>query len=69
VAFHWLRDAERLQVGPVRGTGCALSSAIAAHLAGGAPLEEAVAAGRRFVADALRASVRRGKKAAFLVYA
>ncbi|MGH0031196.1 MAG: bifunctional hydroxymethylpyrimidine kinase/phosphomethylpyrimidine kinase [Myxococcota bacterium] len=67
-AFTWLRDGERLQVGPVRGTGCALASAITAHLARGTALPEAVAAGRRFLADALRASVRRGKKAGFLVY-
>jgi hydroxymethylpyrimidine/phosphomethylpyrimidine kinase len=67
-AFHWLRDAPRLDVGPVRGTGCALASAIAAHLARGEPLPDAVAKGRRFVADALRATVRRGKGARFLVY-
>ena len=66
-SFQWLRG-ERIDVGPVRGTGCALSSAIAAHLALGRSLPEAVDAGRRFVADALRASVRRGRRAGFLAY-
>jgi hydroxymethylpyrimidine/phosphomethylpyrimidine kinase len=69
VGFQWLRDGERLDVGPVRGTGCALASAIAAHLARGEALPDAVSAGRRFVAAALRSSVRRGKRAGFLVYA
>ena len=38
------------------GTGCTLSSAIATQLAQGAPLEEAVAAARRFVRAALMAA-------------
>lgn len=66
-SFHWLRG-ERIETGPVRGTGCALASAIAAWLARGLPLPEAVEAGRRFVADALRAATRRGRAARFLVY-
>lgn len=33
----------RLPIGPVRGTGCALASAIASHLARGVPLAAAVA--------------------------
>ena len=37
-----------------RGTGCALSAAIAANLAGGATLDGAVAAAKRYVAGALR---------------
>jgi hydroxymethylpyrimidine/phosphomethylpyrimidine kinase len=67
-SFQWL-PGERVDVGPVRGTGCALASAIAAHLARGASIPDAVEAGRSFVADALRASVRRGRKARFLFYA
>lgn len=66
-SFHWLRG-ERIEVGPVRGTGCALSSAIAAYLARGRPLPEAVEAGRRFVREALRESVQRGRRARFLGY-
>lgn len=41
---------------PVRGTGCMLSSAIAANLAGGASLSEAVAAAKTFVAAAIQNS-------------
>ena len=40
----------------VRGTGCMLSSAIAASLAKGSDLEEAVAAAKAFVADRIRSS-------------
>ena len=40
------------------GTGCTLSSAIAAQLALGKPLEDAVGIGIEFVADALRHSYR-----------
>jgi hydroxymethylpyrimidine/phosphomethylpyrimidine kinase len=38
-ARHFRRS--RLAVGPVRGTGCALATAVAAQLAGGLPLETA----------------------------
>ena len=41
----------------VRGTGCMLSSAIAAGLAQGAELEEAVTTAKRFVADRIRSSI------------
>lgn len=37
----------------VHGTGCTLSSAIAAHLALGHPLGDAVALGRRFILEAI----------------
>ncbi len=66
-SFEWLRS-ERIDVGSVRGTGCVLSSAIAAHLARGKPLPEAVAAGRRFVAEALRKTSGRGQRARLLAY-
>jgi len=66
-SFHWL-EAERLDVGPVHGTGCALASAIAAQLARGMALRDAVSAARAFVTDALRAAEVRGKRARFLVY-
>lgn len=39
---------------PVRGTGCMLSSAIAACLSLGMNLQDAVGAAKRFVADAIR---------------
>ena len=67
VSLHWL-EGERIEGGPVRGTGCALSSAIAAGLAKGDALEAAVERGRRFVADALRGAEARGKKARFLAF-
>ena len=54
-SLHWLRG-ERIEGARAHGTGCALSSAIAAHLALGAELREAVEAGRRFVRAALARS-------------
>jgi hydroxymethylpyrimidine/phosphomethylpyrimidine kinase len=50
---RWLRG-ERRGEEPVHGTGCALSSAIAARLARGEPLETAVVAAKRFVEQAIR---------------
>lgn len=67
VSLRWL-EGKRLEGGPVHGTGCALASAITAHLARGEALESAVAAGRRFVADALERAEARGRRARFLVY-
>jgi hydroxymethylpyrimidine/phosphomethylpyrimidine kinase len=60
---HWLAhqvdDAVQARAARVRtrnthGTGCTLSSAIAARLAQGAPLREAVAVAKRYVTGALR---------------
>lgn len=45
-----------IDAGPVRGTGCMLSSAIAAVLSEGKSLPEAVAAAKRFVAAEIRNS-------------
>ena len=67
VTLAWL-DGERIGGGPVHGTGCALSSAITAHLALGASLPDAVNRARMFVADALRNAEARGKRARFLSY-
>ena len=67
VVFHWLKG-DRIGDGPVHGTGCALASAIAAGLAKGEPLLEAIASGRRFVTNALRRSSAHGKSARFLIY-
>ena len=65
--FDWL-ESQRIEIGPVHGTGCALSSAITAHLAMGASLPEAVASARAFVAAAIEAARRLGDGAHFLVY-
>jgi len=61
-SFLWLAG-ERISGADVHGTGCALASAIAAHLARGAPLRDAIECGRRFVRDAIHNSQSR-----FLVY-
>ena len=53
---HWMR-APRIHTGNTHGTGCTLSSAIAAHLALGAGLLEAVEAARSYVRAALMASL------------
>lgn len=53
-APHWMR-APRIPTHNTHGTGCTLSSAIAAHLALGASLLEAVQAARTFVRGALEA--------------
>ena len=67
VALHWL-PGERIDAGPVHGTGCALSSAITAKLARGDSLEAAVAEGRSFVRAGLRAALALGGGARFLAY-
>ncbi|WP_027038938.1 hydroxymethylpyrimidine/phosphomethylpyrimidine kinase [Mesorhizobium sp. WSM4083] len=46
-------DAPRL-AGSVRGTGCMLASAIAAHLAKASPLEDSVRKGKEFVFEKLQ---------------
>lgn len=51
---HWMR-APRIATANTHGTGCTLSSAIAAHLALGMSLVEAVEAGRAYVRGALAA--------------
>jgi hydroxymethylpyrimidine/phosphomethylpyrimidine kinase len=48
-------SAPRIETANLHGTGCTLSSAIAAHLALGAPLPEAVSRARDYVREALRA--------------
>lgn len=67
VALVWL-DGERVGGGPVHGTGCALSAAIAAGLAHGRGLREAVDSGRRFVAEALRRAAAGSRRGRLLVY-
>lgn len=63
--LEWLAG-ERIDAGPVHGTGCALSAAIAAELALGAPLTEAIATGRQFVAAGLRTAYAPGGGARLL---
>ena len=53
---HWMR-ALRIHSINTHGTGCTLSSAIAAHLAMGASLLEAVQAGHNFVREAIEAGL------------
>jgi len=58
---HWMH-APRIETFNTHGTGCTLSSAIAAHLALGASLLEAVEAARAYVRSALQgaSAVRTG---------
>lgn len=53
LTFTWF-EGERFASGPVRGTGCALSSAIAARLAQGDTLEVAIRRAKAFVAQAIQ---------------
>ncbi|MBC7682935.1 MAG: bifunctional hydroxymethylpyrimidine kinase/phosphomethylpyrimidine kinase [Ferruginibacter sp.] len=53
-APHWMR-APRIHTANTHGTGCTLSSAIAAHLALGCSLREAVEAARAYVRGAIEA--------------
>ena len=53
----------RLAQDDVHGTGCALSSAIATHLALGMPMVEACRAAKQFVAERIAQAVRPGRGA------
>jgi hydroxymethylpyrimidine/phosphomethylpyrimidine kinase len=53
-------ESERIDTPNTHGTGCTLSAAIAAHLARGADLIEAVRAGKAFVTEAIRHSLPLG---------
>ncbi|HTO55505.1 MAG TPA: bifunctional hydroxymethylpyrimidine kinase/phosphomethylpyrimidine kinase [Myxococcota bacterium] len=61
----WLRG-QRSEVGPVHGTGCALSAAITARLARGETLESAVRGAKDYVARAIAASFAPGHGARIL---
>ncbi len=63
--LHWL-EGERIEGPPVHGTGCALASAIAAGLAHGRPLLEAVRDARAFVRGAIAGAAQIGKGARIL---
>ena len=56
---QWL-EGERIDAPHTHGTGCTLSSAIAAHLARGDALPEAVRAGKAFVTEAIRHALELG---------
>ena len=56
----------RIAGGGAHGTGCAFSAAIAAHLARGASLEDAVRGAKSFVTAALKHSFKLGKGRALL---
>ncbi len=64
---RWLAG-ERIAGGPVHGTGCALAAAVTAGLASRLALEEAVAAARRFVAEAIARAEGWGAGARLLVF-
>jgi len=53
-------DAERIDTPHTHGTGCVFSSAIAAELAKGSPVPEAVATAKRFITAAIRYGFRLG---------
>lgn len=56
---RWV-EGERIPARPTHGTGCALASAVAAGVARGWDLEEAVVHAKRFVTEAIRAQRRLG---------
>ncbi len=53
-ATRWF-EFQRIDTANTHGTGCTLSSAIAAYLARGAPLESAVERARQYIQDAIEA--------------
>ena len=63
--FQWL-PGERIAGEAVHGTGCALSSAVAAELARGTALVEAVVRARAFVHAAIRCAQSVGRGARIL---
>ena len=52
--------SDYIDVGEVHGSGCTLSAALAACLGNGLNLEEAVAAAKKYVTDAIRNATRLG---------
>lgn len=53
VSYHWL-EIERIKTHNTHGTGCTLSSAIAAHLAKGLNIREAVVQAKGYITEAIR---------------
>lgn len=60
-------DGPRIDAGPVHGTGCVLSTAIACRLAQGASLDEAIAGAKSYLATKLAAPITVGRGARCLV--
>jgi len=58
--FYWLKG-ERIHTKNTHGTGCTLSSAIAANLAKGASLLEAVQISKEYITTAIRHSLELGR--------
>ncbi|MBU2591142.1 MAG: bifunctional hydroxymethylpyrimidine kinase/phosphomethylpyrimidine kinase [Nitrospinota bacterium] len=54
-------ESERLEKGKLHGTGCVLSSAIAAGLANGRSIPDAVGWGKNFINEAIKGSYSLGK--------
>ena len=65
VSTEWL-PGERIEGPPVHGTGCALSSAIAASMATGNSLRKAIDDARAYVRRGLETAVPTGSGTAFL---
>src|SRR5262249_43769033 len=59
-------ESARIEGGAAHGTGCALSSAIAALLARGNTVEQAVAEAKRFTSAAIAGAEQLGKGASLL---
>ena len=59
-SFRWF-EGRRIENPNTHGTGCTLSSAIAANLAKGLPLEEAVDRAKQYISGALAAMLDLGK--------
>jgi hydroxymethylpyrimidine/phosphomethylpyrimidine kinase len=57
----------RLNMGPVHGTGCVLSAALACGMAEGQTLQQAAAAAKTFLSERLRQAITVGKGARCLV--
>lgn len=57
--FHWLK-AERIPTKNTHGTGCTLSSAIAANLANGLMLKDSIEAAKIYITEAIRHSFSLG---------
>jgi hydroxymethylpyrimidine/phosphomethylpyrimidine kinase len=58
--FFWLKS-ERIRTKNTHGTGCTLSAAIAANLANGIPMKEAVEHAKQYMIAAIRDSLSIGK--------
>lgn len=57
--FHWF-TGKRLATKNVHGTGCTLSSAIAANLAKGKPILDAIKDGKDYITNAIKFSLKIG---------